>query len=100
MKVEVELAESTAEELKEYARWVELSSSLTTDDAACTTVDYALRELFKRDRLWQDRRRKGAEPPAPVSAKGPPQVSPPTCLPPPSPSSRPVPTPASATGTR
>jgi hypothetical protein len=57
-KLEVELAESTAEELKEYARWVELSSSLTTDDAAFTTVDYALRELFRRDRMWQERKRE------------------------------------------
>jgi hypothetical protein len=56
--VEVELADTTAEELKEYARWVELSSSLTTNDAAFTTVDYALRELFRRDRMWQERKRE------------------------------------------
>jgi len=52
-KIEVELGEGTAGELKEYARWVELSSSLATGDALFTTVDYSLRELFRRDRLWR-----------------------------------------------
>jgi hypothetical protein len=51
--LEVELGEETAVELKEYARWVELSSSLATADAVFTTIDYALGELFRRDRLWR-----------------------------------------------
>lgn len=98
-KVEVELAESTAEELKEYARWVELSSTLTTDDAAFTTVDYALRELFRRDRLWQERHRKDTDrAPASTSASPPATVSPPPALPPPTNGARPVPSPG-ASGT-
>ena len=52
-KLEIELGEETGAELKEYARWVELSSSLATADAVFTTIDYALRELFRRDRLWR-----------------------------------------------
>ena len=52
-RMEVELGEETAGELREYARWVELSSSLATGDALFTTVDYALRELFRRDHLWR-----------------------------------------------
>jgi hypothetical protein len=80
-KIEVELAAEIADELREYARWVELSSSLTTDDAASTTVDFALRELFRRDRMWQARRReperkeggsperKDTPPPAPTTSR-------------------------------
>jgi len=60
-KMEVELGEETAGELKEYARWVELSSSLATGDAVFTTVDYALRELFRRDRLWRAAKRAPAQ---------------------------------------
>lgn len=69
-KMELELAEATADELKEYARWVELSSSLATGDAVFTTVEYALRELFRRDRMWQgkkqapERRETTAAPPS------------------------------------
>jgi hypothetical protein len=77
VNIEIELPEATADELKEYARWVELSSSVATKDALFKTVDFALRDVFKRDRLWQDWRRKGAaaEPsrtpktPAPVSPR-------------------------------
>jgi len=56
-KMEIELGEATADELKEYTRWVELSSSLATGDAVFTTVDFALRELFRRDRMWQATKR-------------------------------------------
>jgi len=59
-RIEIELSGAMARELAEYAAWVELSSSLTTADAAGTTVEYALREVFRRDRVWQERRRAGA----------------------------------------
>src|SRR5450432_2844835 len=62
--IEVALSLATARELAEYAGWVELSSSLTTADATSTTIEYALREVFRRDRLWQERRRSGARSPA------------------------------------
>jgi hypothetical protein len=61
--VEVQINSETARELAEYAGWVELSGSLTTADATFTTVDYALREVFRRDRVWQERRRKEDRPP-------------------------------------
>lgn len=60
VKFEIEIPEATADELREYARWVELSSSVATKEAHFKTVDFALRDVFKRDRLWQDWRRKGA----------------------------------------
>jgi hypothetical protein len=99
-KLEIELASETADELREYARWVELSSSLATGDATSATVDYALRETFKRDRLWQERRRRGierastpAQVPAPVGKATPAPASPPAPLPPPTNGARPVPSP-------
>ena len=42
---------TTADELREYTRWVELSSSVATTEALFKTVDFALRDVFKRDRL-------------------------------------------------
>ena len=64
-KVEIELGTEFAEELGEYVRWIEVSGGLSRSDAAAATVEFALRNLFKRDRLWQERRRKGQvqEPP-------------------------------------
>ncbi|MEP6654569.1 MAG: hypothetical protein ABJA82_14505 [Myxococcales bacterium] len=59
-KVEVEMSAAMVRELAEYTAWVELSSSLTTADATGTTVEFALREVFRRDRVWQERRREGA----------------------------------------
>ncbi|MEO8212376.1 MAG: hypothetical protein ABI560_04255 [Myxococcales bacterium] len=93
-KLEIEVAEATADELKEYSRWVELSSSLATGDAVFTTVDYALRELFRRDRLWQERQRKGERRESSVpSQTSPVQQATPASLPPPASSGRAVPGP-------
>jgi hypothetical protein len=61
VKVAMEIAADTAAELAQYATWVEQSSRLTAAEAASTTVQFALRELFRRDRVWQQRRR-GREP--------------------------------------
>jgi hypothetical protein len=100
MKMEIELPEGTVDELKEYARWVELSGSLATDDALFATVDYALRDVFKRDRLWQERRRKGAASvPTPVAPPPGTASSSPT-LPPPTNGARALPTPATPPGAR
>jgi hypothetical protein len=60
VKLEIEITETTASDLKEYVRWVELSSSLTTAEAISKTVDFALRKVFQRDRLWQEGRRGSA----------------------------------------
>src|ERR1700690_1793952 len=58
LTMELPMAEETADELNEYVRWVELSSTVTTKDALFATVDFALRDVFRRDRLWQEQRRK------------------------------------------
>jgi hypothetical protein len=98
--MEIELPEGTVDDLKEYARWVELSGSLATDEALFATIDYALRDVFKRDRLWQERLRKGVEPAqAPISAAPPVPSSSPS-LPPPTNGARPVPTAAAPPGGR
>src|SRR5712671_1772238 len=59
VRLDVEVVDSTADELTEYVRWVELSSALATSDATSKTVDYALREVFRHDRLWQEHRKNG-----------------------------------------
>jgi hypothetical protein len=100
-KIEVELADATADELNEYARWVELSGSMATKDALFATLDYALHEVFRRDRLWQERRRKDAEPaPTPISAGSASPTSSSPTLPPPTNGARAVPTPATPPGGR
>lgn len=94
-KIEVELPEATAEELNEYARWVELSGSMATKDALFATVDYALRDVFRRDRLWQERLKKEVRAEAsatPQSRSSAPAA--PTALLAPVSSARPVPSPA------
>ena len=97
-KLELELGEETAGELTDYARWVELSSSLATGDALFTTVDYALRELFRRDRLWHEHRKNGDRSRSSASSSARPPASPsPASLPPPTAAGRPVPSPTPAT---
>jgi hypothetical protein len=100
-KIEVELPEATAEELNEYARWVELSGSMATKDALFATVDYALHEVFRRDRLWQERRRKGAESTSvPMSVAPPATTSSSPTLPPPTNGARAVPSPTAPPAAR
>jgi hypothetical protein len=83
MTMELPLADGTADELKEYVRWVELSSTVTTKDALFATIDFALRDVFRRDRLWQEQRRKGGETEPSPTPKTPSAASPSASLPPP-----------------
>lgn len=85
-KVTLEISERAAGELAEYARWVEQSSGLAGSEAKFKTVDFALREIFKRDRVWQTKRRmaESAAAPAASVATRPATATPPS-LPPPTP---------------
>ena len=89
-KVTLEISERTAEELAEYTRWVEKSAGISANEARFKTVDFALREIFRRDRVWQAERRAPSEPakaaPAvtPTPAPRPAAATPPS-LPPPAP---------------
>jgi hypothetical protein len=100
VKMEIEMPEATADELKEYARWVELSSSVATKNALVKTVDFALRDVFRRDRLWQERRRKGPEPGSQPRTDTAPPATAISSLPPPAAAPRPIPTPAAPSGAR
>ena len=85
-KVTLEISERAAGELVEYARWVEQSSGLAASEAKFKTVDFALREIFKRDRLWQSKRRTAESAAAPVASVTPrPAAVNPPSLPPPTP---------------
>jgi len=57
-KIEIEVGAEAAAELAEYVRWLEVSEGMSAADARATTVEFALRNVFKRDRLWQEWRRK------------------------------------------
>ncbi|HVZ70960.1 MAG TPA: hypothetical protein VHJ20_01180 [Polyangia bacterium] len=101
MKLEVEVTDSTADELTEYVRWVELSSSIATSDAKSKTVDFALRDLFRHDRLWKEHQKSAGRPGAPPAHDTPATAVPaPAPLPPPASSARPVPTPTKPEGNR
>jgi hypothetical protein len=93
-KVTLEISEQTAGVLAEYTRWVEKWSGIAANEARFKTVDFALREIFRRDRVWQAERRGSSEPAKAVSAATPPAPTPrlatanPPSLPPPTPASR------------
>ena len=72
-KVTLEISERAAGELAEYTRWVEQWSGIAATEAKFKTVDFALRETFRRDRVWQAKRRAESE-----SAKMAPAVTPPS----------------------
>ena len=101
VKLEVEVVDSTADELTAYVRWVELSSSIATSDAKSKTVDFALRDLFKHDRLWHEHQKGGDRTEEPSASAAPMAAAPsPAPLPPPASSTRPVPSPTKPEGTR
>src|SRR6187551_3659157 len=72
-KVTLEISERVEEELAAYTRWVEKSSGIAANEARFKTVDFALREIFRRDRVWQGEKRAPSEP-----AKAAPVVAPPS----------------------
>lgn len=70
--VQVVLPEGTARVLTEYTAWVRGCRDMRPEDAVTATIDYALRELFRRDRLWRDRQRSAQA----KSAASPPSTPP------------------------
>ena len=91
-KVTLELGERTAEVLAEYTRWVEKSAGISANEARFKTVDFALREIFRRDAVWQAERRAPSEPAkvaasvtAPSTPAPRPAAATPPSLPPPAP---------------
>ena len=89
-KVTFEISERAASELAEYTRWVEQWSGIAASEAKFKTVDFALREIFRRDRVWQAEKRTPSEPakagPAATTPPAPrPAAATPPSLPPPAP---------------
>jgi hypothetical protein len=89
-KVTLEVSEQAASELAEYTQWVEQYARLDAGEAKFKTIDYALREVFRRDIAWQARRREAvaSRPTAPTAS---PATTPTTATRAPSPSLPPPP---------
>jgi hypothetical protein len=75
-KVTLELSDRAATELAEYVQWVEECSGITASEAKFKTVDFAVREIFRRDRVWQAQRPKAAEAPQAPAIASMPTVAP------------------------
>jgi hypothetical protein len=58
-----EVSMDTAQELGAYAAWVkELApAKMTSAEATSKTIDFALRDLFVRDKRWQEKKRPAAQ---------------------------------------
>jgi hypothetical protein len=56
-----DVSADTAQELSAYAAWVRESApaKLTPAEAISKTIDFALRDVFARDRCWQEHKRLG-----------------------------------------
>jgi hypothetical protein len=86
-KIEIEVPSDVADDFAQYVRWVEVSEGMSTADARAATVEFALRNVFKRDRLWHEWRRKDErhdDDAAPASARAAQPATPSPSPPPPS----------------
>ena len=57
-----EVSADTAQELSAYAAWVKESApaKLTPAEATSKTIDFALRDVFARDKCWQEHKRRAS----------------------------------------
>jgi hypothetical protein len=93
-----EVSVDVAQELSDYAAWVKESApaKMTAAEATSKTVDYALRDTFRRDLRWQKKKRGGSQTqdaasdsqPTPISVTTRPAPSSPSLPPPISPEPR------------
>jgi hypothetical protein len=83
-KLTLEISERAAGELAEYARWVEQCSGRQASEARFKTVDFALLETFRRDRVWQAHRRASQQSRVtlPATSPTPPTLAAPPAAPP------------------
>jgi hypothetical protein len=97
-----EVSADTAQELSDYASWVRDSAptKMTPAEAVSKTIDFALQDVFARDKCWQQQKRAGqgtpgsGEPSSPATDRSP--ASPPA----PQPASASVPLPPSGRDVR
>ena len=61
-----EVSADTAQELSEYAAWVRESAptKMTPAEAISKTVNFAVRDLFARDKRWHEHKRTDGPPPS------------------------------------
>ena len=61
-----EVSADTARELSEYAAWVRESAptKMTPAEAVSKTVNFAVRDLFARDKRWHEHKRADGQPPS------------------------------------
>jgi hypothetical protein len=61
-----EVSADTAQELSEYAAWVRESAptKMTPAEAVSKTVNFAVSNLFARDKCWHEYKRANGRPPA------------------------------------
>jgi hypothetical protein len=59
-----EISTDTAHELSAYTAWVRESApeKMTPAEATSKTIDFSLRDLFARDKCWQEEKRAGGRP--------------------------------------
>jgi hypothetical protein len=89
-----EVSVEVASELGDYAAWVKESApaKMTAAEATSKTVDYALRDTFRRDQRWQEKKKGVGRAP---DAAGDAQPMPASVTPRPAPSSPSLPPPIS-----
>jgi hypothetical protein len=89
-----EVSADTAQELSEYAAWVRESAptKLTPAEAVSKIVNFAVRDLFARDKRWHEHKRTDGGPPSTDESPPAPSVSAPAS--PTSPVSRTAPVPS------
>ena len=61
-----EVSADTAQELSEYAAWVRESAptKMTSTEAVSKTVNFAVRDIFARDKRWHEHKRTDGRPPS------------------------------------
>lgn len=99
IEVRFSLPAGTAAMLTEYVAWVRECGDMNADDATTKTVDFALRDVFRRDRLWRRRKTVEQQQSAPASPKDAWQTTP-ASLPPPTSAARPTPSTVTVGGNR
>ena len=99
LEVRLSLPAGTAAMLTEYVAWVRQCGDMSSDEATTKTVDFALRDVFRRDRLWRRRKTVEERQPSAAPTKDTRQTTA-VSLPPPVSAARPTPSAVTAGGNR
>jgi len=100
LEVRLSLPAGTAAMLTEYVAWVRQCGDMSADEATTKTVDFALRDVFRRDRLWRRRKTVEQHHSTALAATKDARQTIPASPPPPSSVARPTPSAVTAGGNR